>query len=445
MKLFKQIALTLVLLLAAGMVFATGTTEEGGPTAGGDVLAGVDPSGATVNYWHNHSRDREDGLMEMIDRFNETNEWGITVVASNQGGYGDIYNKMITGLAGGEVPELVVAYQNQAAGYQVADGLVDLRPYVTHPEWGVSDPDDFFTGFFNADLNAQFGGERLGFPPNRSAEVMYYNQSWLERLGYDGPPATWEEFAEMAEAATDAAAGTYGYALRTDASNVFAMIKSRGGEVAAPNGAGYQYNTPEMRESMEFMKSLYDQGYAQKIAERFGEQADFANQLVLFTMGSTSGLPFYASAVAEGINGSFEWSVAPIPYTTSRPQVNVYGASVSIPNSTPEQQLAAWLFVRWFSSPEQQAEWVNISNYFPVRFSVADGLDSYFSENPRYEDAFTILQTSDTSAEPPYAGYDEVRDLVSAAYNAIIDGADIASTLAELDAEVNEVHELASP
>ncbi len=446
MKLFKHIAILLVMLLVAGTAFGAATTEESGSgSTGADMLAGVDPSGAEIRFWHNHTREREDGLMQMVARFNETNEWGITVIAENQGGYSDIYNKMITGLAGGEVPELVVAYQNQASGYQVAEGLTDLTAYVEHPTWGVDDPSDFFSGFYLADVNAQFGNERLGFPPNRSAEVMYYNQTWLERLGYDGPPQTWDEFEEIVMAAAATSPAGVGYQIRTNASNVYSMVKSRGGDIAAPGGAGYAYNSPELRESMELMKRLYDGGYATKIAERFGDQTAFGNQQVIFTMGSTSGLPFYELAVDAGENGTFEWSVAPIPYTTSAPQVNVYGASVSIPETTPEQQLAAWLFVRWFTEAEQQAEWVNISNYFPVRYSVADGLGSYFEENPRYQDAFSILQTGDSSAEPPYAGYDEVRDLAEAAFNAILDGADIAETLAELDADANEVHEIASP
>ena len=444
-KLFTRTIVLLLLVLTAAFAFATGTAEEGSGPAGDNPLAGVDPTGQTVTYWHQHSRERGEGLDAMIERFNETNEWDITVVGEYQGGYGDIYNKMITGLAGGEVPDLVVAYQNQAAGYQVADGLVDLRPYVQHPVYGIQEPEDFFEGFYRQDVNAQFDNERLGFPPNRSAEVMYYNKTWLEELGFDGPPSTWEEFREMAAAATDDAAGTYGYALRTDASNVYAMIIARGGEIAAEGGAGYRYDTPEMRASMEFMKALYDDGYAKKIAERYGDQTDFGNRKVLFTMGSTSGLPFYQMAVDAGEAGSFEWSVAPIPHTTDTPRVNVYGASLSVPKTTPEEQLAAWLFVRWISAPEQQAEWVRISNYFPVRRSVANNLGDYFAQNPAYETAFNILQESDTTAEPPYAGYDEIRDLAEGAYNAILDGADIDETLAELEAEANEAHELASP
>ena len=443
-SLVKRALVLLVLMATAGALFASGVADDIA-AAGGANLDAVDPTGAEVVYWHQHSRERQEGLAAMVDRFNQTNEWDITVVQEYQGSYGDIYNKMITGIAANQVPNLVVAYQNQAAAYQVADALVDLTPYVSHAEYGVDDAADFFAGFYNADVNAQFGNQRLGFPPNRSAEVMYYNKTWLEELGFDGPPETWEEFREMAMAATDDEAGTYGYALRTDASNMFALAIGLGGGIAAPGGEGYVFNTPELRTAMQFMKDLYEDGYANKIAERYGDQTDFGNRKVLFTMGSTSGLPFYQMAVDQGEAGSFEWSVAPIPHSTRRPQVNVYGASVSVPKTTPEQQLAAWLFVRWMSAPEQQAEWVRISNYFPVRYSVAENLDDYFEQNPRYEDAFTILETSGTQAEPPYAGYDEVRDLMSAAFNEIIDGGDVEETLARLEAEANEVHELASP
>lgn len=433
-----------VALLASGaLLFAAGGVEVAPQSE--DPLENVDPSGAVVDWWHQHSGLRQERLIPMVDEFNASNEWGITVNQEFAGGYGDIYNKMITAIASGDMPDLVVAYQNQAAGYQVANALVDINPYVAHPVWGIEDPDDFFSGFYNQDVNMQFGGQRLGFPPNRSIEVMYYNKTWLEAMGFDGPPQTWAEFREVAIAATNPEEGTIGYEVRTDASNVYAMIIGRGGEIAKDDGSGYNFNTPEMRESMQFMRDLYDDGYAAKIPGPYADQGDFGNQLVPITMGSSSGLPYYQSAVDAGERGSFEWSVAAIPHTTRRPQTNVYGASVSVPRTTPETQLAGWLFVRWFTEPEQQAEWTRISNYFPVRYSVADNLGDYFDATPRFEDAFTILETSVTRAEPPYAGYDEVRDLVEAAFNAILDGADVDETIAQLELDANEVHEIASP
>src|SRR5690606_30225586 len=73
------------------------------PAADGE-LAGVDPSGQTVVWWHNHSGVREEGLLEIIEQFNSENECGITVEGQNQGSYGDIRDKVNAGIAAGEIP-----------------------------------------------------------------------------------------------------------------------------------------------------------------------------------------------------------------------------------------------------------------------------------------------------------------------------------------------------
>ena len=77
------------------------------------------------------------------------------------------------------------------------------------------------------------------------------------------------------------------------------------------------------------------------------------------------------------------------------------------------------------------------SGYFPVRSSVADSLGEYFDANPAYKTAFDLLQYS--AAEPPVPGYDFARDLASEAMAAIVDGADVAETLATLDADSDEI------
>ncbi len=416
-------------------LFAAGEQE----TVGTDAIAEVDPTGAEVLYWYQHNRAREEGLQTILARFNEGNEYGIKVTGEYQGGYGDLYNKMITAIAGNSMPNVVVAYQNQAAMYAVSDALVDLNPYVNSPMWGLGDElSDFFEGFINQDVNAMFDGARLGFPPNRSLEVMYYNKDWLAELGYSVPPKTWDEFREYCRKATESGEDKYGYAIRTDASNVFAMAISRGGDFTTGDGKSYKLNSKEIKDSLVFMKELLDDGTAIRIAERYGDQTDFANSKILFFMGSTSGLPY----VESGVNGSdnpFDWSVAPIPYDVSKPVLDVYGASLSVCKSTPEKQLASWLLVKYLTSVNEQAEWVRISNYFPVRKSVADNLEDYFQENPKYADSFNLLQTSDTMAEPPFAGYDEVRDAISAAFHAILDGADPDAELDALNNEANEI------
>ena len=159
----------------------------------------------------------------------------------------------------------------------------------------------------------------------------------------------------------------------------------------------------------------------------------------MFTIGSSSGVPYYQSAVESGEQGEFQWGVAPLPYMDGgdEPVMNLYGASVTIPKSTPEGELAAWLFVKWFTEPEQNVRWALISNYFPVRHSAADLMSDYLAANPTYKQAFDLLPYSTYEAQW-CACYEDVRRMMSDSYSAILDGADIEETLAALQAEANE-------
>jgi len=406
-----------------------------------DEWADVDPTGQTVIFWHQHSGARETALLEIVDEFNATNEWGITVVAEYQGGYGDIFNKMLTFMNTADVPNLVVAYQNQAATYQLADALVDMNPMVNSAKWGLSAEEqaDFFPGFFAQDVFPNFGNQRLAFPPNRSMEVLYYNIDWLAELGYTAPPATPEEFKEMACKAVAqpfskaTGEGSMGYQLSIDTSRFAAWTFAFGGDIYDYATGQYTFDSEAAQQAWTFLQDLFNSGCATLVTESYGDQTDFGNGTLLFSVGSSSGLPYYQSTVEEGAN--FAWSVAAIPHTTPEPVMNIYGASVSIPKTTPEAELATWLFVKYYTSAEVQAKWATVSGYFPVRASVAAGMTDYFAANPAFKTAFDMLQYG--AFEPPVPGYDFARDMVEEAMAAIADGADVASTLAATNVDAN--------
>ncbi len=268
----------------------------------------VDPSGQTVVFWHQHTRDRETALNEIVADFNATNEYGITVEAEYQGGYGDIFNKMLAVMNTEEAPNLVVAYQNQAATYQLGDSLVDMNGMVNSAMWGLTAEEqaDFFPGFFKADVFPSFGGQRLGLAPNRSMEMVYYNMDWLTELGYDAPPTTPAEFKEMACAATaqpfskSVGDTSIGYQLSIDASRFASWTFAFGGDVFDYDAGQFSYNSPAAVEAMTFLQDLFAEGCATLVAEAYGDQTDFGNGALLFTVGSSSGLPFYQSVVDEG-------------------------------------------------------------------------------------------------------------------------------------------------
>jgi ABC-type glycerol-3-phosphate transport system substrate-binding protein len=110
-----------------------------------------------------------------------------------------------------------------------------------------------------------------------------------------------------------------------------------------------------------------------------------------------------------------------------------------IPATTPETQLAAWIFVKWYTSPEVQARWAEISGYFQTRASTSEYLTEYIANNTaygvQYQQAVDLLQFG--AFEPQLISYQSVRDLATQAFNAIMQGADIQETLDALTEEAN--------
>ena len=400
------------------------------------VLEELDPSGQEVVFWYQHTREREDELLRMIEDFNRTNPHGITVRGEYAGKYNDIYNKMIVGLQGGTLPHLVVAYQNQARAYYQEEGIVDLNPFMVSPKWGLDSQAraDFFQPFLKQD---NIDGVQTGLPPNRSMEVLYYNIDWLEELGFDAPPATWDKFAEMCRKAKEQPfskspdqSRSLGFLLEIDASRLASMIFSVGGDLVDAEGKGYTLDTPHLRQVLGRMMGLMGEKAVGIVSEDYGDQKEFSVGQVLFALRSSSGLPYFKSAIEEDGVG-FRWGVTHLPSGPAGPVVNVYGASISVCKIAPEGQMAAWFFLKWFTEPAQQARWVRASNYFPVRKSTAQELVEYFVENPQYKAAYDLLGYG--KSEPSVAGYQQVRRLIQDAMVDIFDGGDVDQVLERLE------------
>ncbi len=427
---------------------APAAAEACAPTADG-AFAGVDPRGQTVVWWHNHSGSREEKLKVLIDEFNTTNECGITVDAQNQGGYDEIRDKMNASIAAGEAPAaLIVGYQNDQAFYQLNAALADLTPFVEDATWGLSAEEvaDFYPIFLEQSVHPAFDNQRLGFPPNRSMEVLYYNQTWLEELGFSAAPATPDEFKEMACAAAAANGdGTGGYILRDDASAVASWTYAFGGDILAEDGLSYTLNSPATVEALTFLKGMLDEGCAYFFTEGF-PNTEFANRRAIFAQGSTSGIPFYegdiTTVATEQNRDPDVWGVAAIPHTTPDPVQNIYGGDVMIPVTTPEQELAAWVFVKWFTTPEIQAKWDEISGYFPTRAATSEFLANYIETSTggkQWGQGVALLPYS--AYEPQLISYDQVRRATTEAFNAIMQGADAQATLDALTEQANQIQE----
>jgi multiple sugar transport system substrate-binding protein len=401
----------------AGEAAATQTEVAAAPATGDcapatdGAYAGVNPSGQKVVWWHTQTGISEENLKSLVAEFNKTNPCGITVDAQNQGKYNDIRDKVNASIAAGQQPAaMVVGYQNDQAFYQLNDTLVDLNTLIDDATWGLTAADkaDFYQTFLDQSVNPLFDNQRLGFPPNRSMEVLFYNQSWLEELGFSGPPATPDEFKKMACAAAKANGdGTGGYILRDDASALASWTYAFGGDVQTKDRATYVYNSPATVKAMTFLKGMYDERCAYFFTEGYPDP-QFAARKGIFAQGTTSGIHFYDIDVKKAADEAGKkpdaWGVAAIPHTTADPVQNVYGGDIMIAKTTRKATNA------FFS-------------------------DALKAAGP-YNQGVALLPYA--AYEPQMISYTAVRDAAQKAFNAIMQGADIQKTLDDLTTFANE-------
>lgn len=420
------------------------------PPTAATMVDAIDLTGkkTQVIYWHNRPQKDQDFLQGMLDEFNKSNPYGITAVAEIAGAsYNDVYSKVTAAIQAGQPPSMSVAYQNQAAFYRGQGAVIDLTPFVTSTKYGLSDADkkDYFQAFLDSDKNPQFKGEILGFPTQRSMEVMFVNMDWLKKLGYSEPPKDWATFEEMACKAAQET-DKYGWAFRHDASNFASQVFSRGGQILATDGASYAFDSQAGVDTLSMIQRLFEKKCVIEIptSERYGEQNRFGNGQVLFVFASSSGLPFYGDTVTKGAN--FKWDIAMLP-NAGKPAVNLYGASVSVYKTTPEQELASWLVIKFLGETAQTSRWAIQTGYLPVRQSAKDPVITAFKADPlwgpvadSYAKMFDWAQYS--KIESPVAGYDPVRTLIDKDLMSIIIGdpkADVQALLKTVVEKANAI------
>lgn len=410
------------------------------PTEVVDIWEDVDPTGEEIVFWHTYRGPRGDVLDEIITEFNSNNPYSITVAGERIGNLGDLFDATLASLPSDDRPNLVIAYQNHSATYLdfVPGSVVDVSSMVASATWGLGEDPDLIDAFFLADRMYPYAEGQYGFAPNRSMSVLYANESWLTELGYDGLPTSPEAFREAACAARDQnyTVGTtppIGYALRVEASVLASWVFAFGGDVFSPEALAYTFDSPEAVAAVEFLQALVEDGCATLVTGAFEDQAAFARGQALFTVGTTAGIPFYESAIAEG--PGFDWTVAAIPHITPDPVQNVYGPSMSILSANPEADLASWIFVKFYTEATAQQRWAEVSSYYPVRTSAFERMTAYREAHPAYDQAFALQAF--TKAEPATPDYEIVRGFAEDALIEIIEGAGVKERLSALNTIAN--------
>lgn len=418
------------------------------PTAAGSQwdVAGEDLQGVQLDFWHAWAWEAGEAIDLMVEDFNATNPYGIHVESVQMEGYGELDDSFRQALGEGDQPDLVVGYGDQIQRWDRGTHvMIDLTPYLEDAVWGFTPAEvaDFLSPYWEQEvLNVQ----RLGLPAQASAQMVFYNRTWAQELGFEDPPDTPETFREQACAAAGynradedpGNDGTGGWVIDTSSATMLGWIYAFGGEVQTPQG--YQFTTPEVQEALRYVKALFDSGCAW-LAENRYPNPEFASRKALFITSSSSGIPFQERAFEDAANGD-DWVVLPFPGVDGQPVIDVFGPSFAMVQSSPEEQLATWLLLKWLLTPANQARWVEASGYYPARRSALDMLATYQRQHPQWAQSVDLLAYG--RREPAHASWGRVRwalaDAAEQVFRLGLTLDQIPALLEELDRTAAELH-----
>ena len=422
---------------------AEGTEET---TEGAIMAEASQVAGTEISFWHSMGGVNGNAIDALVKKFNEENEYGITVNAQYQGEYDDSLNKLKSAQIGNMGADLVQIY-DIGTRFMIESGW-------TVPMQSMVDADSYDTSSIEPNLAAYYtiDNQLYSMPFNASTPLMYYNKDMFEAAGITEIPDSLEGIAEVGDKLTkEGGAGEvislsiYGW--------FFEQFVGKQGLEYANNGNGREAAATEVsfvengagKNILSAWKNLSDLGYAPNVG-RGGDAglADFSAGKSAITLGSTASL----KQILQDVNGKFEVGTAYFPKISSSDEggVSIGGASLwALNNNDPKKLRATWEFTKFLISAESQAYWNAQTGYFPVTTEAHE--EQVFKDNiaeyPQFQTAIDQLHAS----APEYAGallsvFSEARATEETEIEAMLNGEkDVDTAVSDMADSINKAIE----
>lgn len=350
-----------------------------------------------VTMWGAWSGDQVAQLEEQIENFNSTQEkFEVKYVVQN-----GLEEKILTGIAGGELPDIVLWDRYQTSIYAPKGALEPITDLVEKD--GV-DLDKFYAPAVDEMKN---GNELYGLPLLVDNRVIFYNKTMFNEAGVDANSIkTWDDLANVAVKLTKREDGKLtqsGFSLK-DQGLFNIWLKQAGGELVNDG---------------EVATTAFNSEEGLSVLNQWDKMI---NKDKVFELGFEDGFPggdgFKAGKVAMTYNGPWaleDYEKAGIDFGVIEPVTGpngdkgafMGGFGLAIPKGAKNKD-EAWEFMKWWTTnPENGVEFAKISGWLPANVEAAN--DEYFTNDPNY--SVFVNTMSYASIRPKNVGYSDVEGL----------------------------------
>jgi len=241
----------------------------------------------------------------------------------------------------------------------------------------------------------------------------------------------------MAMKLTDREQGLWGTAGGVNEWQFGCMLRQLGGDFLDETGPRAVFNSDAGVKAAEYQHALMQQDSAAVFAVGYDIQNDFLSGKIGCIWGTSVSWAYMQDKM------TFPVGVAAIPTWDGNQNVLSFGTNIGVfRTGTPGQAAACWEFIRWFTSPEGQAEWAVRTSYVPCRKSSLEvpGYAARIAEIPGLDEA--LAQLEHMSFEPKTEEWFNGRKILGEALERVMRGeqparAALDQAAAEVDKELN--------
>ena len=340
-------------LLGGGAVVGCGPPKDEGPT----------------RLVFSHGEDTEI-LRRQISRFNRQNRGEVEVeLRLAPADTGQYFEKLRTEFQSGETKADIISGDVIWPAQFAANG------------W-ISEISDLFTpDLRDANLPAAvesntYEGSVYGVPWFTDAGLLYYRKDLLEKAGFSGPPATWDELREIAFKVKQDEGIKFGFVFQGaeyegGVVNGLEFIWSAGGDVLDPDDLEkVVVAAPEAVEGLGVARGMVTEEVAPGAVPSYKEYESYT----VFLEGDAVFMRNWPSVYARAADPSLsnveqeriEVAALPVLSEGDRAYSGLGGWNLMVNAESENKTEAAWAFIRYLAAPPQQKERALEGGYLPT-------------------------------------------------------------------------------
>lgn len=404
---------------------------------GGSSSSGSSGGVQNIVIWHGYVDTEGKAIKAMVAQFNASHP-KIHVTAQFYGNSDYALQKVLAAIAGGKPPDIAYLYGSWAANIAQSPKTLVLNDYIK------ADKSFNWNDFWPSERQvATVDGKIVGVPALVDNLALVYNKTLFKQAGIPFPTAswTWQDLRAAAKKLTDPAKKQFGWAYVNDASEdtvwrFEALLWQSGGQILSSDGKHAAFDSPAGVQALTLLQQMAVQ-----------------DRSVYLDSGNDLYAPLFNSG-RIGMLYTGPWDLSQFPKVSYGVQIlpgNLNHQTISGPdnwvlfNNGSDRAKAAFTFMSWFTSPQQDLEWATKTGDLPIRQSVQK-LPGYSQFIAKYPGDATFVQnlSNATQVRPVTPLYPKISTAIGQAVQAVLLGkAQPKQALDQAASQVNTI--LAAP